>query len=109
MAHRSAAIIAMHDDHPPVRHFSGAPPGSGLDTGGQKRLPWPRLAVIIEREDGFFLERLLPDGTVVGDTSHEDAQEAREQAEWEYGALLGQWIQIPEHVLEDEIPAYLLG
>ena len=109
MGHRSAALIAMHDDHPPVRHFAGAPAASGIDTGGQRRLPWPRVVLIIEREDGFFLERLLADGTLVGDTSHADLREAREQAEWEYGAFLGPWKRIPEHLPEEEIAAHILG
>jgi len=107
--HRSAALIATHDDRPPSRHFAGAPAAAGIGGAAPQRLPWPRIVVLIERDDGFFLERLLPNGTVVGDTSHEDAQEAREQAEWEYGALLGAWFAIPEHVDENDIPAFLLG
>lgn len=107
--HRSAALIAMHDDHPPSRHFIGAPAAAGMGEGTQRRLPWPRIVVITERDDGFFLERLTPDGTVVGDTSHEDRQEAIEQAEWEYGALLGSWVAIPDDVAEDDIPTFLLG
>lgn len=109
MTHRSIAIVAMHDDHPPARHFAGAPLETGLGDGGQQRLRWPRLALIVEREDGYYLERLLADGTVVGDTSHEDVQEAREQAEWEYGKLLGAWLDVPEELPEEQIPEFALG
>ncbi len=99
----------MHDDHPPVRQFAGAPPNLGMDGSDRHAMPWPRVVVIVEREDGFFLERFLADGTVVGDTSHVDAAEAREQAQWEYGSLLGAWIDIPEQLPEEAIAAFTLG
>ncbi len=109
MARRLVALIAIHDDHPPSRHFAGAPAELGLGDGSQQRMPWPRVALIAEREDGVYLERLLPDGSVVGDTVHDSVNEAQEQAKWEYGQLLGHWQEVPPEVSEDEIAAYTIG
>jgi hypothetical protein len=107
MPYRSVAVIRMHDDHPPSRHYVGMPDGGA--TGERSRLPWPRLLLIVEREDGFYLERLLENGDVVGDTAHDDAAEAREQAEWEYGKFLGQWKDVPDEISEDRIPDFALS
>lgn len=109
MPKRLTAVIAMHDDHPPSRHYAGAPGELGLGSEERRRLPWPRVALIAERDDGVYLERLLTDGTVVGDTAHDDVAEAKEQAEWEYGALLGPWREVPDALPESEIPSFAIG
>jgi hypothetical protein len=62
-----------------------------------------------ERDDGVYLERLLGDGTVVGDTAHDTIEEAKEQAEWEYDGFLGKWRPVPDAVPEGLIPDYALG
>jgi hypothetical protein len=72
-------------------------------------MPWPRVVAIVEKEDGIFLERLLTDGTVVGDTSHTDMEEAREQAQWEYGTLLGRWLDVPSDVPDDGLAAFAIA
>ena len=109
MPQRLVAPVAIHDDHPPSRHFSGAPPEAGIEGVPQQRMPWPRLVLAAERDDGVYLERLLADGTVVGDTAHDTIEEAKEQAEWEYGGFLGPWRPVPDSLPEELIPSYALS
>ncbi len=99
----------MHDDHPPVRHLWGFPPEAGAASDDRVRMPWPQVALIVEKPDGIFLERYLSDGTLVGDTWHEEIEHAKEQASEEYGPLLGPWIEIPEQVSDDDVIAYVLS
>lgn len=98
--------MRAHDDASPSRHYLGSSVVEGA--GERVRLPLPRLVLISEREDGFYLERLLEGGEVVGDTAHDDASEAREQAAWEYGALLGPWRDVPVDVLGEQVPEFAL-
>jgi hypothetical protein len=64
-------------------------------------LPFPDI-VIIQRDlidtTGFFLFRYLIDGTDAGDTWHETLEEAKGQADFEYGDSIDEWIEIPEDV-----------
>lgn len=108
MAYRLSCVVTSDGVNQRVRHFAGAPPESGIGPDNRTQLPWPNFLTITEREDGFFLERVLFDGTIVGDTSHADLQEAIEQAAWEYGENLSQWIQIPAYVSEEEIADFLI-
>lgn len=102
---RLVASVAIHDDHPPSRHFSGPPPEAGIEGAHQERMPWPRLVLAAERDDGVYLKRLL----AVGDTAHDSIEEAKEQAAWEYGGFLGPWRPVPGTVPEELIPGYALG
>lgn len=79
-------------------HFQGMPPEL---TGGQDQretLPWPRVLLIEEEREGIFLYRFSEDGSFGGDTWHMDLDEAKEQAEYEYEGLLGDWREIPPNV-----------
>jgi hypothetical protein len=98
---RSVAVIRLHNDHPPSRHFVGIPEGAGGT--GSLRLPWPKVVLIVERPDGLYLERYTDRGDLVGDTEHEDVVEAREQAECEYGSFLGEWKDVPDDVPDEQI------
>ena len=109
MTARLVASVAIHDDHSPSRHFSGPPLEAGIEGAQQKRMPWPRLVLVAERGDDVYLERLLADSTVVGDTAHDSIEEAKEQAAWEYGGFLGPWRPVPETLPEELIPGYALG
>jgi hypothetical protein len=72
-------------------------------------MPWPQVALIVERPDGIFLERYLSDGTLVGDTWHEEVEHAKEQAHKEYGSLLGPWTEVPRQIPDDELIRFALS
>jgi hypothetical protein len=101
MPHQEAAIIRLADDRPSTRHFVGGVPGSS-GNDGRISLPWPRIALIVQRPDGIFLERFTEGGAPSGDTWHMSIDDAKEQAEREYGHLLGPWHKLPDQ-LEDEL------
>jgi hypothetical protein len=58
-------------------------------------MPWPAV-VILEVSSHTMLFRYALDGSFGGDTWHGSEAEARDQAEWEYEGLVGEWIQIPD-------------
>jgi hypothetical protein len=45
-----------------------------------------------------MLYRYTADGTFAGDTWHQSLDDAKGQADFEYGKALGSWQQIPEDV-----------
>jgi hypothetical protein len=77
-----------------VRHYMGLPRELGGE--GSETFP-PPAAVAIEllREGGVLLTRLTAEGDPVGDTWHEDWNEAIEQATFEYGTRIGEWKPVP--------------
>ena len=100
MTTRFTALINPSVGEPRVGHFLGLPPEL---TGGQdhrERLAWPRVVVIEEDPDGFFLYRYTEDGRAVGDTWHQSVDEAKEQAAFEYGHLLTGWRNVPPDVVD---------
>jgi len=107
MAHREVAIVFTADDRPPSRHFVGMPEVIGPAGQNRSALAWPRVAVIIERPDGVFLERFSDSGEPVGDTWHMTVEEAKEQAAKEYDQLLGPWHVVPSEVDDDAIVDYV--
>lgn len=46
-----------------------------------------------ERDEGHFLYRYARDGEFAGDTWHQSLEEAKGQANWEYGLQL-QWVEV---------------
>lgn len=107
MPNREVAIIRMADDRPASRHFVGMPEELAPSGQGRGTLAWPRIALIIERPDGVFLERFTDQGALVGDTWHMTVENAKEQAAKEYGGLLGSWHRVPIEVEDDAIPEYV--
>ena len=106
MPHLEAAIIRLTDDRPPTRHFVGGLP-ENAQAGRLAPLPWPRVAFIIQRPDGVFLERFTEAGEPCGDTWHVSVEAAKEQAAREYGALLMPWQQLPGELDDDAILDYV--
>ena len=53
-------------------------------------------------EHGIMIDRYTADGEIAGDTWHRDLEEARYQAEFEYGNALSDWEEIPADI-EDEV------
>lgn len=83
---------------PKVKYYRGLPPE--LTDGNDRRelLETPALIAIEEKTDGVFLLRFTADGQVVGDTWHMTVEEAKEQARFEFGALVSDWTSVPAHV-----------
>jgi hypothetical protein len=61
-------------------------------------MPYPQLAVIEVQGEDVYLLRYTADGEFGGDTWHESIVDAKEQAEHEYEAALGEWHEVPEPV-----------
>jgi hypothetical protein len=59
-----------------------------------------QLLLIKQRPDGVFLFRYTADGQVVGDTWHMTVDDAKAQAQHEYGELLSPWKSVPTSIKE---------
>ena len=69
---------------------------AGLPGGPQEELPRPDVLVLEVQPDGAaMLFRFTAGGAFCGDTWHESAADAREQAAWEYEGALGMWAPVP--------------
>jgi hypothetical protein len=89
---------------PRVKHYIGFPPAitDGEDT--RQQLPGATLLVILEKGSGVFLVRFTSDGEFAGDTWHETIDDAKHQAEFEFGDGISAWHMIPPEV--DDVVAY---
>ncbi len=101
MAQRLVADLAPFDEEN-TRQLRGLPPE--LTGGVDARVPMPpaRLLVITTKPDGVFLERFAFDGEFAGDTWHRSVEEAKQQADSEFGPRLGEWRSVPQDV-EDPV------
>ena len=100
MSVRICALVGKMEGPPRVKHSRGLPPELTEGRDERAQLPWPRVLVIEEKPDGFFLFRLTADGSVAGDTWHLSLNDAKQQAAYEYGDGLGEWRQVPEEVAD---------
>lgn len=94
------ALISQSDAPPRVGHFDGRPPEL---TGGEdrrRRLPWPQVVVMEETPSGVSLYRFTTTGESAGQTWHRSVDDARYQAQYEYGDLIGEWRDVPSDVKE---------
>jgi hypothetical protein len=92
---RIGALVATS---PPSRqiHYSGFPPEVGAAGSSRTTLPAARFVTIELMTEGFFLFRYAQDGAFSGDTWHRSVEEAKDQANHEYGKALGEWLEIPD-------------
>lgn len=74
---------------------------SGFPLDPDKMLPIADvILLVVDREPGAtMLFRYTAFGDFGGDTFHTSSEEALEQATFEYGEALGEWLEVP-----DEIP-----
>src|SRR5690606_28078669 len=81
-------------------HRLGYPPGlNGAGNDPETRLPSPDVVLLEEEsERNFFLYRLTKGGLFGGDTWHQSVDDAKYQADFEYGKALGEWREIPPEV-----------
>jgi len=99
-AERLIALVGQPEEQQHSRHFLGFPPEltGGIDY--RERLPWPRVVLIEEKNSGIFLYRFTENGSTCGDTWHQNLDEAKEQAAFEYGHLLAGWHNVPPDVAD---------
>src|SRR5438477_10298489 len=95
--HRMFAQLPRPPFPTKAKHFHGLPPELG---GHDERrvLPQPAFLLLEEREDGVFLFRYDCQGQCVGDTWHMSAQDAKDQASFEYLDAALDWQDIPPDV-----------
>jgi len=82
-----------------TRHYWGLPPDLAEITGGEGQvIDMPRAEFITIEPDpsGFFLIRYLRNGDFAGDTWHQTLEEAKHQAEFEFGTSDADWVTVPE-------------
>jgi hypothetical protein len=97
--------LLRHEIQGRTAHWVGVP--TSISGRQQERLPNSKALVIEERPEGVFLFRYSAANDFAGDTWHRDIEEARSQASVEFGDELGEWVDIPDAVI-DAI-AYLTG
>jgi hypothetical protein len=81
----------------PTIHSIGLP----AELAGGKEpesMPHPDVVVLEAHPDGPMLYRYTADGVFAGDTWAESLENAKAQAEHEYGEALGEWQEVPEGV-----------
>jgi hypothetical protein len=101
MGIRLFALVRQTKAPPRVKHYQGLPPDLGAEEEQQRTLlPWPRVLLVEEKPDGIFLFRFSQDGRFGGDTWHMSIQDAKAQAEYEYGDALGEWKQVPQEIVD---------
>lgn len=80
-------------------HFQGLSPAltGGHDT--RTPMPTPTVLVLDVREpSSVYLLRYAHDGGFGGDTWHQSAEDAKNQAVYEYGDAVGPWTAIPAEI-----------
>ena len=95
---RFAARITGRLTEQKVKHHLGFPPELTEGKDERQLLEPADFVVIGEAEDGFYLNRFTTDGRDVGDTWHMTLEDARHQAQFEYGDMLSDWISVPANV-----------
>jgi hypothetical protein len=97
MKSRWCALVAEAKETSRVIHFVGLPPELRGGRDDRVRLPWPQVLVLEHVPgQGMFLYRYAEDGQFCGDTWHANIEDAKHQAECEYGEQRGGWKQIQE-------------
>jgi len=97
---RMVILVNRPDLLPKTRQFQGLPPEITEGIDHREALPWPRILLIEEEQDGFSLYRFTEDGKCVGDTWHLIIEDAYDQARFEYSDNLGDWKQVPESITD---------
>lgn len=106
MSTRLVALVRENEERQP-KHFVGLPPEltEGKDT--RQRLALPRVLLVEARTDGVFLFRFTDDGGFGGDTWHGSIEEAKQQAQYEYGTMADEWREVPDEITN--VVAFALG
>jgi hypothetical protein len=87
--------------HPKTRHTIGLPPELADNAAEVQQLPSPDVLLIEQESEGSgFLHRMTRSGEMGGDIWHRNIDDAKHQADYEFGALLGEWQAIPDNVTD---------
>lgn len=89
-----AFLSANHETAQHVQ-FQGLPEALSGRKDSRRELPHAQILLIEEREDGIYLYRFTADGRFGGDTWHVDIEDAKHQANSEYGRAVGEWYTVP--------------
>ncbi len=90
---RLTAVVGAIDGPPRVEHTARS------DDGPEELLPLPDVVLIKKPpSEGAVLCRYTRSGEFCGDTWHEAIDQAKEQADLEYGSALGEWMEVPDAV-----------
>lgn len=74
---------------------------SGFPMDPAKMLPVADVVLLVAgTEPGVMLFRYTAHGDFSGDTYHGSAEEALEQASFEYGEALGEWLSVPDEITD---------
>jgi hypothetical protein len=101
---RFVALVTA--EAPPVakrqtRHLVASIPGESGQLVPHEELPWPKVLLIRPgQEAGYLLYRYTREGEFAGDTWHLTLDEAKEQAEFEFGDGMAPWSRVPEEVTD---------
>ena len=92
---RTMALIGPLAAERRTAHTTGYP----LDPS--KMLPVADVVLlVVGKEEGAMLFRYTAHGDFGGDTFHQNAEEALEQAAFEYGDALGEWLTVPDEITD---------
>jgi hypothetical protein len=58
------------------------------------------ILLVVGKEEGAMLFRYTAHGDFGGDTFHPTAEDAIEQAVFEYGEALGEWLTVPDDIID---------
>src|SRR5437867_208934 len=86
-----------------TKHYIGLPPEVRGGQDDRLEMPSPSVLIIEEKKDGIFLNRFASNGQYAGDTWHRSLEEAKEQAEMEFGGHISEWKEVPPEI-DDPIP-----
>jgi hypothetical protein len=105
-------MLLQHDDTagpPRVRHYVGLP--AAIAAGSPQRdLPAARVLIIRELDRQIFLYRYDEAGAFGGDTWHQTVEDAKHQADFEYGPLQTAWRETPPELQDpQQIVRWMLG
>lgn len=97
---RLLAKVGISTEKARVHHYRGLPPE--LTDGEAHREPMekPDFVIIENRSDGIFLTRYDSGGNPLGDTWHVTIEEAKEQANYEFGIRQLHWISISDDITD---------
>ena len=74
---------------------------AGFPLDPSKMLPLADVVLLVAGDEpGAMLFRYTAHGDFGGDTYHESLGDAREQASYEYGDALGEWMDVPDDVVD---------
>lgn len=97
---RLIARLIKNLDHLKVKYYKGFPPDLTAGKDLRTEMEPPAVLVIEDGRDGIFLYRYDAHANCVGDTWHQDVEEAKDQAEFEFENVLSQWVEIPVGIQE---------